>query len=117
MQSRSSVHKLCALKLVVARLDTFEQVAGAEVYRSFPAALDGQQRATSAPDRLRDAVARWEVETHRTLAANPTLGNIVELARVQSGTIALSHVLLQGAADAGLIDAATYRTRLAPRLD
>ncbi len=116
MQRRSSVHKLCALKLVVARLDTFEQVAGAEVYRSFPAALDGQQRATTAPDRLRDAVAMWEVETHRALVADPSLGNIVELTRVQSATIALSHLLLQGAADAGVIDALAYRTGLAPRL-
>ena len=58
----------------------------------------------------------WEVETHRALVTDPTLGNIVELTRVQSATIALSHLLLQGAADAGVIDASTYRTRLAPRL-
>ena len=39
-------HKLAALRLAAARIDPFEQVAGAEVYRSFPAALDGQQRAS-----------------------------------------------------------------------
>ena len=105
-----------SLRLAGTRIDRFEELTGAEVYRSFPAALDGQQRASTAPDRLRDAVAMWEVETHRALVADPSLGNIVELTRVQSATIALSHLLLQGAADAGVIDALAYRTGLAPRL-
>ena len=116
-RSRWAASKLATLRLAGTRIDRFEELAGAEVYRSFPAALDGQQRPSTAPDRLREAVAMWEVETHRALVADPTLGNIVELARVQSGTIALSHLLLQGAADAGVIDASTYRTRLAPRLN
>ena len=116
-RSRWAASKLATLRLAGTRIDRFEEFAGAEVYRSFPAALDGQQRPSTAPDRLREAVAMWEVETHRALVADPTLGNIVELARVQSGTIALSHLLLQGAADAGVIDASTYRTRLAPRLN
>ena len=115
-RSRWASTKLAALRLAAARIDRFEELAGAEVYRSFPAALDGQQRATTAPDRLRDAVAMWEVESHRALVSDPSLGNMVELTRVQSATIALSHLLLQGAADAGVIDALAYRTGLAPRL-
>lgn len=115
-RGRWAATKLASLRLAGTRIDRFEELTGAEVYRSFPSALESQQRASTTPDRLRDAVAMWEVETHRALVAAPTLGNIVELARVQSGTIALSHLLLQGAADAGVIDASTYRTRLAPRL-
>ena len=48
--------------------------------------------------------------------STPSLCNIAELTRVQSASIALSHVLLEAAADAGAIDAGAYRTGLAPRL-
>ena len=83
-RSRWAASKLAALRLAGTRIDRFEEFAGAEVYRSFPAALDGQQRPSTAPDRLRDAVAMWEVETHRALVADPTLGNIVELSHGSS---------------------------------
>jgi hypothetical protein len=116
MKSRWAANKLAALALVTTRTDVFEQVAGSEVYLSFPRALDGQKREAAAPDRLRDAAAMWEVETRRALVNSPSLGNIAELTRVQSATIALSHVLLEAAADAGAIDAVVYRTGLAPRL-
>ena len=115
-QRRSAVYKLSALKLVAARLDTFEQVVGAEVYRSFPGALVGERREEAAPDRLRRALATWEVEAHRALVSAPSLGNIAELTGVQSATIALSHVLLGASADAGVIDARAFRTGMAPRL-
>jgi hypothetical protein len=116
LKSRWAANKLAALALVAARVDVFEQVAGSEVYQSFPRALDGQKREAAAPDRLRDAAAMWEVETRRALVNNPSLGNIAELTRVQSATIALSHLLLEAAADAGAIDAGAYRTGVAPRL-
>ena len=113
---RSAVYKLSALKLIGAHLDTFEQVVGAEVYRSFPSALAGERREEAAPDRLRTAFATWQVETHRALVRQPTMANIAELTRVQTSTIALTRVLLDAAARCGLLDSVASRGGLEPAL-
>ncbi|MBM6402157.1 hypothetical protein [Phycicoccus sonneratiae] len=115
LQRRSGVHKLTALKLMAARIDTFEQVAGAEVYQAFPKALVGNRRDEAAPG-LRMAFAAWEVETHRAMVHEPTMANIFEVSRVQASTIALTHLLFDAAGGCGAIDAGAYRANLQPVL-
>ena len=85
--ARRRTSQLNALQFVQDKTAAFEQVAGAEVYRLFPAAISGERREPPAKDRLSTALAAWDVETHRALAREPSMANLCELTHVQSTTL------------------------------
>lgn len=114
--ARHHRRELNALHVVQTRLAAFEQVAGAEVYRTFPAPAVREHHEPPAPDRLRTALAGWDIEAHRALVRQPSMANLAELTRVQATTLALTRVVLNAAAAHHVIDAPTHRAQLEPRL-
>lgn len=116
VSARHQRSQLNALLVVQTLLAAFEQVAGAEVYRTSPAATAGEHREPPAPDRLRTALAGWDVEARRNLAKQPSMANLSELSRVQTTVLAVTRVVLNSAAVHHAIDPRTHRAQLEPRL-
>ena len=114
--ARRRASMLNALQFVQDKTAAFEQVAGAEVYRLFPSSTSGERREPPATDRLRTALAAWDVETHRALAREPSMANLCELTHVQSTTLALTQVLLNAAVARDVVDEAPVRAHVEPRL-
>ena len=114
--ARRRASQLNALQFVQEKTAAFEQVAGAEVYRLFPAAISGEWREPPVKDRLSTALAAWDVETHRALAREPSMANLCELTHVQSTILALTQVLLNAAVARDVIDEAPVRAHVEPRL-
>ena len=114
--ARRRTSQLNALQFVQDKTAAFEQVAGAEVYRQFPAAISGERREPPAMDRLSTALAAWDVETHRALAREPSMANLCELTHVQSTTLALTRVVLNAAVARDVADQAPVRAHVEPRL-
>lgn len=114
--ARRRTSQLNALQFVLDKTAAFEQVAGAEVYRVFPSAISGERRDPPTTDRLSTALAAWDVEAHRALAREPSMANLCELTHVQSTTLALTRVLLNAAVTRDVVDQATVRAHVEPRL-
>ena len=114
--ARRRTSQLHALQFVQDKTAAFEQVAGAEVYRLFPLALSGERREPPSKDRLSNALASWDVETHRALACESSMANLCELTHVQSTTLALTRVLLNAAVARDLVDQVPVRAHVEPRL-
>ena len=66
--------------------------------------------------RLETALAAWEVQAHRTLAANPDPADLVRVARVQALITSTTSILTEAAARKGHIDDDIIQ-RLAPALE
>lgn len=88
---------LGALRYAEGRLESAERMLVAPVYRVFPSTLAGQHLETPRPDRLAAALARWELEAHRTLARSPGLGALLEVSRVQAASTAMTRTILAAA--------------------
>ena len=114
--ARRRASQLSALQFVQDKSAAFEKLAGAEVYRLFPSAISGERREPPKMDRLRTALAAWDVESHRALAREPSMANLCELTHVQSTTLALTRVLLDAAVARGVVDQAPVRAHVEPRL-
>jgi hypothetical protein len=99
------------------RMAAFEQLAGSYVSRTFPAALRGEYKPAAEPDRLRQALATWDIQAHRALSGTPTAATIMLIAQTQAHTAFASQTLLRAAAETGAIEPGQYRTRLAPALE
>jgi hypothetical protein len=99
------------------RMAAFEQLAGAYVSGTFPAALQGEHKPRPEPDRLRQALATWDVQAHRALAGASTAATMTLIAQTQAHTAFASQTLLRAAAETGAIDPHQYRSRLAPALE
>lgn len=111
----SPTQSLAAVRSAQNRLAAFEQLTGAYVARSYPHALQGEYRLPPAPDRLAEALARWDVQAHRALSSQPTAANLMLLAQTQTMITGASQVLLQAGALAGRLP--DYHSRLSPALD
>ena len=57
-------------------------------------------------DRLASALAVWDIQAHRSLAAHPSPPNLACVARVQALIATTSGVVAEAAAQTGLIDSA-----------
>jgi len=66
--------------------------------------------------RLETALAAWEVQAHRTLAANPDPADLVRIARVQALITSTTSVVTEAAATRGHIDDDVMQ-RLGPALE
>lgn len=99
------------------RMAAFEQLAGTYVSGTFPAALHGEHKPLPELDRLREALASWDIQAHRALAGAPTAATMMLIAQTQAHTAFASQTLLRAAAENGSIEPGQYRTRLAPALE
>ena len=108
---------LAVARSVQARLDAVEQLTGAYVARTYPAALAGEHREAPRASRLVTALAEWDVHAHRAIAANPSAGHLRLVARTQELVLGHTALLLSCAAHTGAIDRFQHATRLEQPLD
>ena len=73
-------------------------------------------QAATPTKRLETALATWEVQAHRTLAASPDPADLVRVARVQALITSTTSILTEAAAQKGHIDVDMIQ-RLAPALE
>jgi hypothetical protein len=73
-------------------------------------------REAAPATRLETALAAWEVQAHRTLAANPDSADLVRVARVQALIASTTRIVTEAAATTGHIDPDPLQ-RLAPTLE
>ncbi|MER7070579.1 hypothetical protein [Terrabacter sp. NPDC000476] len=99
------------------RIAAFEQLAGSYVAATFPTALHGEHKPPPEPDRLRQALATWDIQAHRALSGDPLAGTIALIAQTQAHAAFASQILLRAGAVLGAIGHGDYRTRLAPALE
>lgn len=89
------------------RITVVERLAGTYLHDRWPSALAGEHRDITAPTRLDQALARWDLQAHRSLAAAPGTAALAWIARVQQD-------LTVGAA---LIGSAAARQGAVPGVD
>jgi hypothetical protein len=115
MADRPTALEITAAQGVIARFAGFEQLAAAYMFGP-PSADPGQLRAAAPATRLETALAAWEVQAHRTLAASPDPADLVRVARVQALITSATSIVTEAAGTTGHIDGDLIQ-RLAPNLD
>jgi len=102
---------------MLARFSGFEQLtADYVVGRAAASANPDQVKAAAPGTRLAAALAAWEVQAHRTLAADPDPADPVRVARVQAPITSTTDIVTEAAARKGHIDGDILQ-RLAPALE
>ena len=100
----------------IQRLGVCESIAGLYVRSAdggFAAAVTGETRPPfDEPNRLQRHLARWDVQVHRTLAADPSPRNLVLASRTHAFIAATTLPLLETAARAGILAGPTDVARL-----
>lgn len=86
----------------VQRIGVCERTVGAYLGHRFPEQLAGEAGEAGDPNRLRRALATWDIQAHRSLAAHPTSANLVLAIATQARIADTSAVLLQAAAGGAL---------------
>jgi hypothetical protein len=117
LAERPTALEITAAQGMIARFDGFEQLAGAYLFGLPATSANPEQVREAAPaTRLETALAAWEVQAHRTLAANPDPADLVRVARVQALITSTAGILSEAAARNGHIDNDIMQ-RLAPALE
>ncbi|MEO3936711.1 hypothetical protein V3N99_08110 [Dermatophilaceae bacterium Soc4.6] len=113
------------------RIATTERLAASYLDTRWPTALTRQHResrggpdspaSTGHPDRgqvtrLEQALARWNLQAHRTLTGPPTAANLDWIAQVQRTVTAATGIIGSAAASRGLLDPQQHTHRLLPAL-
>jgi hypothetical protein len=94
-----------AVQALLERLDVFEQIAGQYV-AAHPVAVAamGEAKPVLSPTRLESALARWDIQAHRSLAQQPEPADLMRVARTQALIVTATLVVSNAAAEAGLVD-------------
>ena len=117
MAERPTTLEITEAQGMIARFGGFEQLAAAYMFgQPLPSADPGQRRAAAPATRLETALAAWEVQAHRTLAANPDPADLVRIARVQALITSTTSIVTEAAATRGHIDDDVMQ-RLGPALE
>ena len=99
---------------MISRLDVFEQIAGRQLFGS-------DQPLASEPlsltDRLASALAVWEIQGHRSLAAHPSPPNLSCVARVRALFATTSGVVTEATTRLGLVEPAAFFERFVTLMD
>lgn len=98
------------------RIGAVERLAGSYLHPRWPAALTGEHRETTEVTRLEQALARWDLQAHRTLAGPPSVANLHRIARVQQDLTVATAIIAAAAATRGVVDAAQHAGQLRPAL-
>ncbi|RYV50273.1 hypothetical protein [Pengzhenrongella frigida] len=101
---------------LLVRVGTAEQLAASYLSGRWPAALTGQHLDPVEPGRLERAVARWDVQARRTLAASPTATDVLFTVKVERDLTVTGARIFTAAAHLGAIDADQHANRLQPAL-
>jgi hypothetical protein len=116
MAERPTTLEITAAQDMIARFGGFEQLAAASMFAQPLPFGDSGLRAAAPATRLGTALAAWEVQAHRTLAANPDSADLVRVARVQALITSTTNIITEAAASTGHIDRDLLQ-RLAPTLE
>ncbi|CCH80382.1 conserved hypothetical protein [Nostocoides japonicum T1-X7] len=123
LESKVAIHgtlpagqSLRQVRTAYEHLAAFEQLAGAIVAKTYPAALAGEHRDPPAASRLAQALADWDVVAHRALVDDPRTADLMLAARTQALILTGSNALLRSAAAAGYVDRTHHDDRLEPAL-
>jgi hypothetical protein len=116
MSERPTTGEIKAAQVMINRLGVFEQLATGYV-AAHPVTLAsfGEVAATPRAIRLQSALAGWDIQVHRTLAANPNSLDLVRIARVQALLATVGGIVTEAAATMGKLDRGLAE-QLAPRL-
>jgi hypothetical protein len=114
---RPSTRETAAAQVMINRLGVFEQLAAGYV-AAHPVTLAsfGEVAATPRATRLQSALAGWDIQVHRTLAANPDSLDLLRIARVQALIATVAGIVTEAAATKGTLDRGLAE-QLAPRLE
>ena len=113
---RPTALEISAAQGMIARFDGFEHLAAAAYLAAEPPSSTNPVQAATPTKRLETALAAWEVQAHRTLAASPDPADLVRVARVQALITSTTTILTEAAATKGHIDVDIIQ-RLAPALE
>ncbi len=92
------------------RLTAFEQLAGSYLGAGLATSLSGEsQDGYAGFARFSDAIARWDLQAHRTMAAAATPSNLASIARTQAMVHRACLVLMRTAAHTGVADPSDVR--------
>lgn len=86
------------------RIAICEAAAGSYLTGRIPAALAGAATTPPEDGRLGRALARWDIQAHRTLATQPTAANLVVITRTQALIAGGTLPLLAAAQHAGILE-------------
>lgn len=109
-QSAAQSHTL------LVRVGTAEHLAASYLQGRWPAGLTGQHREHVEPARLEQAMAHWDVQARRTLAASPTAADVLFTVKVERELTLNGGRILAAAAELGVVDADQHAERLQPAL-
>ena len=113
---RPTVLEITAAQGMIARFDGFEHLAAAAYLAGKPPSSTNPVQAETPTKRLETALAAWEVQAHRTLAARPDPADLVRVSRVQALITSTTSILTEAAATKGHTDVDVIQ-RLAPALE
>lgn len=101
----------------VARLGTFEQIAGNVIGNRFGDTVARQyQPERPGEERLRFALIDWDIRAHKVLGESPSLASLHLIAQTQAGIAVGSRVITRAAHEYDELDGDTYRARIEPAL-
>jgi hypothetical protein len=113
---RPTALEISAAQGMIARFDGFEHLAAAAYLAGATPSSTNPVQAATPTKRLETALATWEVQAHRTLAASPDPADLVRVARVQALITSTTSILTEAAARKGHVDVDAIQ-RLAPTLE
>jgi hypothetical protein len=113
---RPTALEITAAQGMIARFDGFEHLAAAAYLAGATPSSTNLVQAATPTKRLETALAAWEVQAHRTLAASPDPADLVRVARVQALITSTTSILTEAAARKGHIDVDVIQ-RLTPSLE
>ena len=97
------------------RIGAIERLAGVSLKDKWPSALAHEHRDRPWPGRLEQALARWDLQAHRTLAGPPTVSNLEVIAQTQQVIVGATATIGAAGAQRGSLDAAAVE-RVRPAL-
>ncbi|WP_158607498.1 hypothetical protein [Flexivirga caeni] len=100
-----------------AQLVAFEQLAGAHVGTRFAQVMRGEHRHAVGAGRLHQAMAAWDVQAHRAIAAAPTATHLHLVARTQAFLSAATAHLLDAAVQSQHLETGSFQQQLRPALE
>src|SRR5215213_4511365 len=116
LAERPTALEISAAQGMIARFDGFEHLAAAAYLAGEPPSSTHPVQAATPTKRLETALATWDVQAHRTLAANPDPADLVRMARVQALITSTTSIMTEAAARKGHIDLDVIQ-RLEPSLE
>lgn len=106
---------LAASRDLLRRTAPVELIALDYLRRRWPVSLDGEHR-DPVPNRLDQAMARWEIQVRRALVKDPTPANLLFAASVERQRVLAAEFVLGAAASLGLVDRVDFAERTQPTL-